>query len=253
MRFEVITIFPNLFDSFLASSLIGKAVDGGRIEVSVHDLRRWALDSHRTVDDEPYGGGGGMVMKPEPWLHAVRELSEQQPCYRILFTPQGDRLTERRVRDLAGRADEQALLLLCGRYEGLDDRVRQSVVDEELSIGDFVLSGGELPAMVLIEALSRQVPGVVGLQASVEQDSFRQGLLDHPHYTRPREVEGLRVPETLLSGNHETVRRWRLREALRNTLMRRPDLLRGRNLSAEEKELLEQLSEEGTGGSESSC
>ena len=223
MRIDIVTIFPELFEPFVRTSLIGKAIDGGLLRLEVHDLRRWAVDRHRTVDDEPYGGGGGMVMTAPPWLAAVRELCAGRDVTRILLSPQGQRLDDRRVRALAAAGD---LLLMCGRYEGVDERVRELVVDAEISIGDYVLSGGEIPAMVLIEALSRQVPGVVGLSDSVENDSFREGRLDFPHYTRPREVEGLEVPEVLVSGDHAAIERWRRERALERTAERRPDLLR---------------------------
>jgi tRNA (guanine37-N1)-methyltransferase len=228
MRIQVLTIFPELFAPFLRTSLLGRAVEKGLLEVRVSDLREWTEDRHRSVDDEPYGGGGGMVMTAPPWLRAVRGLSgessgenpERRP-WRVLMSPQGARLDDAKVRELAGRGD---LLLMCGRYEGIDERV-MTVVDEEVSIGDYVLSGGELPALVLIEAVSRQIPGVVQLADSVEQDSFRNGLLDYPHYTRPPVIEGLAVPEVLLSGNHAAIRRWRESESLRATREKRPDLL----------------------------
>ncbi|HVR97604.1 MAG TPA: tRNA (guanosine(37)-N1)-methyltransferase TrmD [Thermoanaerobaculia bacterium] len=227
MRVQVLTIFPELFGPFLSTSLVGKAIEKGLLEVGVHDLRQYTEDRHRSVDDEPYGGGGGMVMTAPPWLRAVRAVSgpsEEAGPWRVLLSPQGARLDDDKVRELAARGD---LVLLCGRYEGIDERVRQLVVDEEVSIGDYVLSGGELPAMVLIEAVSRQVPGVVGFADSVAQDSFRGGLLDHPHYTRPPVVEGLAVPEVLLSGDHAAIRRWRESEALKATREKRPDLLAG--------------------------
>ncbi|HEX5720467.1 MAG TPA: tRNA (guanosine(37)-N1)-methyltransferase TrmD [Thermoanaerobaculia bacterium] len=222
MRIRVLTIFPELFGPFLATSLVGRAIEKGILEVEVHDLRGFSEDRHRSVDDEPYGGGGGMVMTADPWIRAVRAVAGE---WRILLSPQGKRLDDAKVRELAARACSGGVLLMCGRYEGIDERVRQTVVDEEVSIGDYVLSGGELPAMVLIEALSRQVPGVVKLAESVEQDSFRAGLLDYPHYTRPPVVEGLAVPEVLTSGDHAAIRRWREREALRATWEKRPDLL----------------------------
>lgn len=223
MRVQVLTIFPELFGPFLATSLVGRAIEKGILNVQVHDLRAFTEDRHRSVDDEPYGGGGGMVMTAQPWMSAVRALSEEETKpWRVLLSPQGARLDDAKVRELADRGD---LLLMCGRYEGIDERVRMTVVDEEVSIGDYVLSGGELPAMVLIEAMSRQVPGVVQQAVSVAQDSFRAGLLDYPHYTRPPVVEGMAVPEVLLSGDHAAIRRWREGEALRATREKRPDLL----------------------------
>jgi tRNA (guanine37-N1)-methyltransferase len=247
MRIQVLTIFPELFGPFLATSLVGRAVARGLLSVEVRDLREFTEDRHRSVDDEPYGGGGGMVMMAPPWIRAVRELAAAAPeaasgggvapgagaasaaaggegpgPWRVLLSPQGVRLDDAKVRQLAARG---RLILLCGRYEGIDERVRQTVVDEEVSIGDYVLSGGELPAMVVIEAVSRQLPGVVGLADSVAQDSFRDGLLDHPHYTRPPVVEGLAVPAVLLSGDHAAIRRWRREQAERATRDKRPDLL----------------------------
>lgn len=241
MRIQVLTIFPELLAPFLETSLIGRARERGLMEIEVHDLRTYTDDRHRSVDDEPYGGGGGMVMTAQPWLAAVRKLSEATRPRRILLSPQGRRLDEERVRELA---EEDDLLLLCGRYEAIDERVTQQVVDEELSIGDYVLSGGELPAMVVIEAVSRQIPGVVQLADSVERDSFRAGLLDFPHYTRPRVVEGLAVPEVLLSGDHAAIEAWRDRQALAATLVKRPDLLERLALSTEQRNELTALAEE---------
>ena len=225
MRVDVITIFPAVFREFLAASLIGRAIAAGLLEVHVHDLRDFTDDPHRSVDDEPYGGGGGMVMKAEPWLHAVRAVCGDGPRpHRILLSPQGERLDDARVRGLAG---EERLLLLCGRYEAIDERVRMLVVDSELSVGDYVLSGGEVPAMTVIEAVSRHIPGVVGRPESVENESFRSGLLDHPHYTRPRTVEGIEVPDVLRSGDHARIDAWRREQALEATRRKRPDLLAG--------------------------
>jgi tRNA (guanine37-N1)-methyltransferase len=237
MRVSVLTIFPGLFEPFLSTSLVGKATDGGLLEVAVRDLRDFTGDRHRTVDDVPYGGGGGMVMAAPPWLRAVRSLDPERRSRRILMSPQGARLDEAKVRQLAGH---DHLLLLCARYEGIDERVLELEVDEELSIGDYVLAGGELPAMVLIEALSRQIPGVVGLQDSVEQDSFRHGLLDCPHYTRPAELEGLAVPEVLLSGHHAAIAAWREEAALLATARKRPDLLATARLTDRQRTLLRQ-------------
>lgn len=249
MRIQILTIFPELFGPFLSTSLIGKAVEDGLLEVTVHDLREFTEDRHRSVDDEPYGGGGGMVMTAPVWVKAVRAVAaapgkegregEEGKPWRVLLSPQGRRLDDAAVRSLA--AEHGDLVLLCGRYEGIDERVRELVVDEEISIGDYVLSGGELPAMVLVEALSRQVPGVVGLAKSVHEDSFRRGLLDHPHYTRPAELEGLRVPEVLLSGDHAAIDRWRERAALRATWEKRPDLLEGAELTDEQRRELGRL------------
>jgi tRNA (guanine37-N1)-methyltransferase len=248
MRIQIVTIFPELFRPFLATSLVGRAIEAGRLEVSLHDLRGFTDDRHRSVDDEPYGGGGGMVMSAPPWIRAVRELAPAGTAWRILLSPQGRRLDDGAVRRLAGAGKD--LLLLCGRYEGIDERVVETVVDEEVSIGDYVLSGGELPAMVLVEALSRQVPGVVQQASSVEQDSFRRGLLDHPHYTRPPVVEGLEVPAVLLSGDHAAIERWRARAAVAATWRKRPDLLAALTpdqLSPDQRRALAELREKAPG------
>jgi tRNA (guanine37-N1)-methyltransferase len=241
MHIAVVTIFPELFQPFLVTSLVGRGIEAGLLTVEVHDLRSYTDDPHRTVDDTPFGGGSGMVMTAPPWLRAAEELAEGARTRRVLLSPQGSRLDDRKIRELA---DRERLLLLCGRYEGVDERVRETVVDEEISIGDYVLSGGELAAMVLIEAVSRQIPGIVGRSSSVEQDSFRRGLLDYPHYTRPRVVAGREVPEVLLSGDHAAVERWRAREALRATLVKRPDLLERAELSAEQRRILQELAAE---------
>jgi tRNA (guanine37-N1)-methyltransferase len=229
MWIGVLTIFPELFRAFLDTSLIGRARQAGRLEVDVRDLRDFTTDRHKVVDDEPYGGGGGMVMTAPPWLRAVRGMSAGRSPHRVLMSPQGARLDDARVQELAAKPE---LLLLCGRYEGVDERVRELVVDEEVSIGDYVLSGGELPAMVLVEAVSRCIPGVVQQASSVERDSFRRSLLDHPHYTRPPVVEGLAVPEVLLSGDHAAIERWREQAALAATATKRPDLLAAAELTA---------------------
>lgn len=225
MRIDVITILPSMFREFLGASLIGRAIAAGLLDVRVHDLRDYSDDPHRSVDDEPYGGGGGMVMTAPPWLKAVRAVAGEVPdAHRVLLSPQGRRLDDATVQSLA---QKERLVLLCGRYEAIDERVRQFVVDSELSIGDYVLSGGEVPAMVVIEAVSRQIRGVVGRQSSVENESFRSGLLDYPHYTRPRTVEGVEVPEVLRSGDHGRIDAWRRQQALEATRGKRPDLLAG--------------------------
>ncbi|HZD80033.1 MAG TPA: tRNA (guanosine(37)-N1)-methyltransferase TrmD [Actinomycetota bacterium] len=222
MRIDVVTIFPGIFQGPLRESLLGRAIGRGLIDVRVHDLRDFATDRHRQVDDEPYGGGPGMVMKPEPLFAAVGSLGEAAKRV-ILLSPAGRRLDQALIRELAV---EPWLVLLCGRYEGVDERVVEGLPAEELSIGDYVLSGGELPALVVLEAVTRLIPGVIGKEASHERDSFGpEGLLDHPHYTRPAEFRGLRVPEVLSSGDHAQVQRWRREAALDKTRRNRPDLL----------------------------
>lgn len=238
MHIGILTIFPEIFRDFLATSLVGKAVEVGALTVNTHNLRDYTSDRHQSVDDEPYGGGGGMVMAAPPWIEAVRAVGGSPEPWRVLLSPQGSRLDDAKVRELARR---DQLLLLCGRYEGVDERVRQLVVDEEISVGDYVLSGGEVPAMVLVEAISRQIPGVVGRPDCVEKDSFRRGLLDFPHYTRPRSVEGLEVPSVLLSGDHRAIENWRERQALAATWQKRPDLLSSVVLSREQERWLDDL------------
>jgi tRNA (guanine37-N1)-methyltransferase len=228
MRLDVITIFPEFFDSPLRVGLLGKAIEGGTVSVAVHDLRAHATDRHRTVDDEPFGGGPGMVMKPEPWFAAVEAIPGWEAARRMLLTPAGRPLDQRLVETLAGGGH---LFLMCGRYEGVDERVADALATDEVSIGDYVLGGGEAAALVVIEAVARLVPGVVGEPASLERESFTTGLLDHPHYTRPAEFRGLRVPDVLLSGNHAEIDRWRREEALRRTRERRPELLEGGEIS----------------------
>ena len=239
MRIDVVTIFPEFFASPLEESIIRRGRERGLLDIRVHDLRGWTADRHKVTDDAPYGGGVGMVMKPEPIFAAVEALKGQSPAATtVLLTPQGRVWNQALVREFGARP---ALILLCGRYEGVDERVREALVDEEVSIGDFVLAGGETAAMVLIETLARQVPGVVGQAESVAQDSFFAGLLDYPHYTRPAEFRGRAVPEVLLSGDHAAIARWRRREALRHTLRKRPDLLAGADLSQEDLRTLAEL------------
>ena len=224
MRIDILTIFPGIFESPLRESLLGKAIAAGLLDVRVHDIREHASGRHRQVDDEPYGGGPGMVMKPEPIFAAVEALGPGERRI-ILLSPAGRRLDQALVRELAA---EPWLVLICGRYEGVDERVVEGLPAEELSIGDYVLSGGELPALVVVEAVARLVPGVIGREESHERDSFGpEGLLDHPHYTRPAEFRGMRVPEVLLSGNHAEIERWRREAALEKTRRNRPDLLEG--------------------------
>ncbi|MGZ4147095.1 MAG: tRNA (guanosine(37)-N1)-methyltransferase TrmD [Actinomycetota bacterium] len=226
MRIDVFTIFPEILEEPMRASLLGKAIASGTLDVRVHDLRDFATDKHRQVDDESYGGGPGMVMKPEPVFAAVESLGSG-PKRVLLMSPAGRRLDQAFVRELAA---EPRLVVLAGRYEGVDERVVEGVPAEEVSIGDYVLSGGELPALVLIEAVTRLVPGVIGREESHERDSFGDdGLLDHPHYTRPADFRGMIVPEVLLSGNHAEIERWRRDAALEKTRRNRPDLLEPRS------------------------
>jgi tRNA (guanine37-N1)-methyltransferase len=221
VRVDVFTIFPGIFESPLGQSLLGKAIAEGLVEVRVHDLRRWSTDRHRSVDDEAYGGGPGMVMKPEPLFAAVESLDPDRGRV-LLLSPAGRRLDQALVRELAL---EPHLTLLCGRYEGVDERVVSGLPAEEISIGDYVLPGGELPALVVIEAVTRLVPGVIGKEESHRRDSFSApGLLDHPHYTRPPSFRGMEVPEVLLSGNHAEIERWRREAAEEKGRRNRPDL-----------------------------
>lgn len=222
MRIDVLTIFPGIFESPLRESLLGKAIESGVLDVRVHDIRDSTTDKHRQVDDESYGGGPGMVMKPDPVFAAVEALGDG-PKRVLLLSPAGRRLDQALARELA---EEPWLVLVCGRYEGVDERVVEGLPAEEVSIGDYVLSGGEVPALVLLEAVTRLVPGVIGREESHERDSFgAEGLLDHPHYTRPAEFRGMAVPEVLLSGNHAEIERWRRAAALAKTRRNRPDLL----------------------------
>jgi tRNA (guanine37-N1)-methyltransferase len=223
VRIDVITIFPAMIEAALAEGVVGRARTRGPLDIRVRDLREFTDDRHRTVDDVPYGGGPGMVMKPEPLFRAVEAVTADQaaPTPVLLMTPQGRRLTHEVARELSGLG---RMVLICGRYEGVDERVSEALVTDEISIGDYVLSGGELPALVLIDAVARFVPGVVGDAESVVTESFADGLLDHPQYTRPAVFRGMAVPEVLVSGNHGEIARWRANERVRRTEARRPDL-----------------------------
>ncbi len=223
MEFHIITLFPEMFESPFRGGMVGRAIEQGIIAVKPHPLRPFGLGNYRQVDDQPYGGGSGMVMRPEPIAAAIDAVMAEHPdLWRILMTPQGAPLSQHKVRELAKR--KPGLLLIAGRYEGVDERVR-ALVDEEISIGDYVLSGGELPAMVLIEAVARMQPGVLGNAESVIEESFSADLLEYPQYTRPEEFRGMRVPEILLSGDHGKIRAWREAQARKRTAERRPDLL----------------------------
>ena len=242
MTFDIVTIFPAMIEQPLAAGILGRAIASGLLDVKVHDLRTFTTGRHRVVDDVPYGGGPGMVLKPDPIFRALDaiEAARTTPLTVVLTSPQGTRFTQADAQRLS-KVD--GLVLLCGRYEGFDERIRERVT-EELSIGDYVLTGGELPALVIVDAVGRLIPGVVGDEQSVAEDSFSRGLLDFPQYTRPAEIDALRVPEVLMSGNHAEIRRWRKREAVTRTLARRPDLLAGASLDEEEREILKELRNE---------
>jgi len=235
MRFDFVTIFPRMFDPLLAEGVIARGVKQRLLDVRVHDLRDFSSDKHRSTDDEAYGGGPGMVMLAEPVLRAVDEIGGGHV---ILTSPQGRRFDQNVAKELA---EKQWLVFLCGRYEGFDHRVHEALQPDEISIGDFVVSGGELPAMLIADAVGRMIEGVVGNSGSVEEDSFFRGLLDYPHYTRPEELRGMRVPEILMSGHHENIRKWRREQALRATLAKRPDLLETAELDDEAREILRRL------------
>jgi tRNA (guanine37-N1)-methyltransferase len=251
MKFDVISIFPDFFSSITGSGLLKRALAEGKVEIRIHDLRGFTDDRHRTVDDRPFGGGPGMVFKPEPIFRAVeaiRAAAGEDAFPVILLSPQGSLLTQRRVEELAR---QRQIILICGRYEGVDERVAEYLATDELSIGDYVLSGGELAAAVVMECVTRLVPGVLGNAESAEQDSFasrwanaeephgERGLLDCPHYTRPADFRGIKVPEVLLSGHHEAVHRWRRQRSLEKTLHRRPELIERFPLSRHDREWLE--------------
>jgi tRNA (guanine37-N1)-methyltransferase len=242
VTFDIVTIFPAMIEAPLAAGIIGRAIERGTLDVIVRDLRAFTLDRHKVVDDMPYGGGPGMVLKPEPIFRALDTIEAERgaPLTVILTSPQGKPFNHADAQRLSER---DHVVLLCGRYEGFDDRIRQRVT-EELSIGDYVLTGGELPALVILDAVARLVPGVVGDQQSVVGESFNRGLLDFPQFTRPAEVDDLRVPDVLLSGNHAAIRRWRKKEALARTLERRPDLLDAAQLDEEEEAILKELRHE---------
>lgn len=226
MLIHVLTLFPELVKGPLQSSILGRAQQKHLVEIEVIDIRDFTTDKHRTADDYPFGGGAGMVMKPEPIFRAFDYLQARYPAdsiYSIFMTPQGYTFTQNKARQLA---EKEHLVILCGHYEGVDERVRQALIDEEISIGDYILTGGELPALVVIDAVVRLIPGVLGNAASAEQESFSHGTLDYPQYTRPREYRGMSVPAVLLSGNHAEIERWRREQALKRTRERRPDLWR---------------------------
>ncbi len=243
MKCDILTIFPDIFHAYLREGMLRRAIRNGLLEVRVHDLRDFTADKHRTVDDYPYGGGSGMVMKPEPFFIGVETIAPVRSRRRVLMmSPAGRKFDQTLAKELA--EEERHLVFLCGRYEAIDERVRIALADDEISIGDYVLTGGELPALVIIDAAARLVPGVLGSAHSAEVESFTWGILDYPHYTRPPDYRGLSVPEVLLSGHHRDILRWRRKEALRRTLRRRPDLIESAPLSEEDECLIRELKEE---------
>jgi tRNA (guanine37-N1)-methyltransferase len=242
LDYRVLTIFPELFEPFWSTSIVGRAVESGAVTAEAIDIRGFCTDRHRTVDDRPYGGGAGMVMKPEPLAAAIRDAKARSPSAPVvLLSPQGRPFCQPAARELS-RLD--GLIFVCGRYEGVDERICSGLVDEELSVGDFVLTGGELPAMIVMDAVTRLLPGALGGEGAAENDSFAEGLLEHGHYTRPPVFEGEPVPPVLRSGNHAAIDRWRRETALIRTFLKRPDLLRERSLSREERAILREWGEE---------
>jgi tRNA (guanine37-N1)-methyltransferase len=242
MRFDILTLFPEMFGPVLNSSMLAKAQDKDLLEVNLVNWRDYAQDKHNQVDDAPYGGGAGMVIKPEPVFRAIADLDLAAATPVVLLTPQGQQFEQDVAKEFATEVDR--IVLLCGHYEGFDQRIREELVTHEISIGDYVLTGGELPALVLIDAVTRLIPGVLGNQDSAVEDSFYNDLLDHPHYTRPQEYQGLEVPATLLSGDHAKIDTWRKKKSLEQTLLKRSDLLEEADLSETEQKLLSEIKEE---------
>jgi tRNA (guanine37-N1)-methyltransferase len=244
MRVDVITIFPEVIEAGTGFSIVKRAQEKGALEVKVHDLRDYTHDRHRTTDDEPFGPGAGMVMKPEPLFEVVESIRGEHDASEskvLMMTPQGKPFSQKMARELAA---EKHLVFVCGHYEGVDERVREHLVDQEISIGDYVLTGGELPALVVLDAVIRLLPGVLGDEESAVDESFTEGLLEYPHYTRPAEFRGWRVPEVLISGHHAKIAEWRRVQSLKRTLERRPDLLEHANLTDKDRKILNQLGED---------
>lgn len=245
LNFEVLTLFPGLIEGPLNESILKRGREKGLLNISVRNIRDYTEDKHRTADDSPYGGGAGMVLKPAPIFKAFEALKAEhsgEEFLSILLSPQGKIFDQARAERLSG--EQRRIVLLCGHYEAIDERVRESLIDEELSIGDYVLTGGEIAALVVIDAAARLLPGVLGDEESAYRDSFGDGLLDHPHYTRPAEFRGMKVPEVLLSGNHAGIEKWRRRESLRATLLKRPDLLETAELTDEDRDILKNLQDD---------
>jgi tRNA (guanine37-N1)-methyltransferase len=245
IRFDILSVFPGMFTSAFECSLLKKAQEKNLIEIQVHDIRHYAQDRHRMTDDAPYGGGGGMVMKVEPIDRALQAVApDRNQALVVLLTPQGETFRQKIAEELAAYS---RIVLICGHYEGLDERVRGQLVDREISIGDYVLTGGELPAMIIVDAVARLVPGVLGNADSAATDSFSTGLLEYPQYTRPAEYGNWKVPDVLISGHHREIDQWRRRESLRRTLARRPDLLLQADLSADDLAMIEAIKSAGEG------
>jgi len=242
MIFDILTLFPGMFAGPFDESIIKRGKDKQLIDIALHNIRDWATDHHQTADDAPYGGGAGMLMKAGPLAACIEEVRSRRPFSTVVMTsPQGRRLTHKVAAELAER---DGLIIICGRYEGIDERIRQLFVEDDISIGDYVLSGGEIAAMAIVDTVTRLVPGVLGSDESAGSDSFCDGLLEYPQYTRPPEFRGVKVPDALLSGNHELIRKWRRRESLRKTRRLRPDLLEGMPLSREDLALLAEIRQE---------
>ncbi len=240
MHFTVLTIFPEMFDPFWGHGIVRRAIENKKIFASAVNIRTYAGDRHQVTDDRPYGGGSGMVMKPEPLAAAIRDANKTLHAAKtVLLTPQGRVFNQQMARELASF---EGLILVCGRYEGIDERICHDLIDYEISIGDYVITGGELAGMVIIDAVTRLIPGVLGGEEAAEKDSFSAGLLEHAHYTRPKEFEGREVPEILLSGHHQEIEKWRLESSMMRTLIKRPDLLQKKDLNRQEQEILKKWS-----------
>lgn len=239
MRFDLFSLFPSIFQPYLEISILQKAIARGLLDVEVHNIRDWTYDKHHITDDTPYGGGGGMVMKAEPVFRAVEDvLGIPAPCPIILMSPQGRPFTTQIARELATLPH---IAIICGRYEGIDERVREHLISDQLSIGDFVITGGELPALMVVDAVARFIPGVLGDPTGAEEDSFSNGLLEYPHYTKPEQFRDWRVPEVLLSGHHANIERWRHEQSLLRTFLQRPELLKNTDLSENDLKLIHQF------------
>ncbi|MGG4382372.1 tRNA (guanosine(37)-N1)-methyltransferase TrmD [Priestia megaterium] len=242
MKIDVLSLFPSMFDGVFGESILKKAQEKNAVELNVVNFREYSTNKHQNVDDYPYGGGAGMVLTPQPIFDAIEKLTETAKKPRVvLLCPQGERYTQAKAEELAA---EEHLIFICGHYEGYDERIREQLVTDEISIGDYVLTGGELGAMVVIDSVVRLLPDVLGNNHSAVQDSHSTGLLEHPHYTRPADFRGLTVPEVLMSGNHKKIEQWRQKESLKRTLLRRPDMLEKMELTEEQKKLVAQLKEE---------